>query len=423
MRVINFQCPSCGAPASLESGEMTAECAQCGNPLRRADAAVQQQSAAVGYATQSGIRLGTKTLIQGEEFEITGRLVLGERDEEGLSQWEEWVLIGERGTVLYLELDEGRWKLSRPFVPSRPLGPAELQVLHEGSGINLGDEQGIVTGSGTYQVLHVEGEFPYAVRRGQEHRYLDAQSLNGFVSVEWSEEAVEFYRGQVMGQRQLYVMLGMRDELAALDVRERVLAGRRTAGKAWLGAALIALSFWLVSLNRGQAVAGAGGTVRLAQAGEEGYRHGPFRLNGAGKLYRLVMRGSLSQSSIWVGLVLEDAAGAQLAGAQRDMWDESGTDSDGYWHEADLKGQADFRLEKAGDYFIRVYAEPEPGRSIAPDALVAWSLHEGVIYPTYLGVYGLIAGVLGIAFLIAGSPAQVSSTMQALKEASEDDDD
>jgi len=36
------------------------------------------------------------------------------------------------------------------------------------------------------------------------------------------------------------------------------------------------------------------------------------------------------------------------------MWDESGTDSDGAWHESDLNTSTSFVLVKPGNYFVRV---------------------------------------------------------------------
>lgn len=421
MRVLTLSCPGCGGRTLLQHGENDVVCAHCSTVTSRATAVIQQRSDIAGHPTSTLVTLGAKAMIGGEEYEVIGRAVLGQTTDEGLYTWEEWLLAGEQGGVQYLEFDEGKWKLSSAFVPKRPVSPDEMAAMGAGSMIDLGEGPALVQEVGVYKVLAVEGEFHYPIARGDEKHFLDANRLGHFYSAEWGPDIVEFYRGEYMSDGQVYTLLGLREAVRALDARERVLAGRRATALAWLGAAAVCFMLWMAALGSGQEVPGAGGSLQLARAGEEGYRHGPFRLDAAGKIHRLILSGRMSQESVWVGAVLEDSAGVQLAGANQDMWDESGYDSDGSWHESVLKGQADFVLSKAGEYYVRIYAEPEAGRQVSENASVSWTVRKNAIYPVYLGWYGIIAAILGVCCLIAGSPQQVSQALQKAAESSDDD--
>jgi hypothetical protein len=100
--------------------------------------------------------------------------------------------------------------------------------------------------------------------------------------------------------------------------------------------------------------------------------------------------------------VVETAAGDEFFNAQGDFWDESGTDSDGYWHESDLSSSTDFVVTKPGEYYVRLYAERDtPGTSTQT---AGYRLYSGVVYPWWLLVYGICAIVISVIFFIAANP-------------------
>lgn len=389
----------------------------CGNRVRLSDAVLQEQASARRFPPQTPLRLGMKANWEGKEWEAAGRQVMVERDDEGTYTWEEWVLIAPDGDLLYLEFDEGKWKYSRPFVPDQPLGPDQLQRLGPGATVPF-DGGAMVTDAGRCQLAHAEGEFPYMVFPDRTKGYLDATRFTQFYSVEWDEDAVEFYKGRFLDERQVFSMFGMREQLSALDVRDRVLKARKTFGGLLLGLSLLSLVIWIYSLGSGKLVPNGSGTVELGQATGEGFRFGPIPLKAVNTVHRLEISGSMREESNWVQAIIEDENELELFSSERDMWDESGVDSDGSWHESDLHASTDFVLKKAGNYFVRIYAEPEPGRIPSPGTTATFRLKERAVYPTYLGVFGFSALVLGIGFLLAGSP----STIQKMKESASSDD-
>jgi hypothetical protein len=418
VRVRSLKCPSCGGRTRLNHGEQEARCLHCGQRVRLSDAVLQEQATAFRYPPATPLRLGMKANYAGKEFEATGRQVMEQVADDGVYTWEEWVLIAPDGDLLYLEFDEGKWKLSRGFTPAHPLGPDQLARFGPGSALPIGERGALVTDSGTCRVAHAEGEFPYVVVPERMVRFLDATWKDRFYSVEWTEDHVEFYEGRFLDARQVYTLFGLHELVAQEDRRLRTLASRRRFGGVCFWLSVLSFVFWLYARTSGKPVPNGSGQVSLAQAVGEGVRFGPIALSGGGKLYRLEINGSMREESHWVQAILEDEEEQELFSAERDMWDESGYD-DGYWHESDLHASRDFIVRKAGNYFVRLYSEPDPGRMPGATATASFRLKEGVVYPVYLACFGLMTFVLGIGFLIAGAP----DTVQKLRESIDSDDD
>jgi hypothetical protein len=181
--------------------------------------------------------------------------------------------------------------------------------------------------------------------------------------------------------------------------------------------------------------------LRGGPGGEEGARFGPVRLERRNTVYRLEVRTQLQQQAMWVAAVLEDAEERELIPVDRDMWHESGYDSDGSWSESVLEASTSFVIRQPGEYYLRVYAEPEPGSTLArwlqemPPAQpgsdlaayevsaprVSVTLREGTMYSTYLGWYALLALAAGTGWVMAGNPSRVKVAWEKLKEAAADD--
>jgi hypothetical protein len=419
VRVRSITCPGCGGRTQLSPGEEVAACLHCGRNARLSDALAAERKQARSFPPATPLQLGMKATYGGEEYEATGRQVMRQQEEGVTYTWEEWVLISPDGDLLYLEFDEGKWKIMRPFVPEQPLGPDELARLVPGAMIPVPGGSAMVQDTGFYRLVHAEGEFPYIVAPGRQLGFLDATRGGDVFAIEWTGESVEFYRGRYVDVRQVYVMFNLHALVEALDRGERLLKQRRRFGGVCVGLSVLTLFVWLASLGSGTVAPGGLGTVDLAQAaGPEGVRLGPVDLTAADRVHRLEVTGRMVGSSNWVQAVLEDETEQELLSAERDMWDESGYDSDGPWHESDLHASSDFVVRKPGRYYIRVYAEPEPG-SVA-NGSASFVLRQRVLYPFYLGLYGLLTLFLGLGFLVAGSPATVQKAREGLQSAGDD---
>ncbi len=360
------------------------------------------------YPPLSPLRVGMKATYQGKEFTASGRQVMRQVEEGVNYDWEEWVLVAPDGDVAYLEFDEGKWKLSRPCVPNSRPGLKELECCTVGSPYPVKGAGALVTAVGKYRAVHSEGEFPFDVN-SREVRYVDAAHLKHFYSAEWTGNEIEFYQGQFIDARQVLTMFSLYRELQALDQRELELRSRRWFGALCLGLSFAMLILWMVSLGSGSIASNGVHHAPLSAAVGNGARFGPIPLKSAGRVHRLEIAGSMQQESHWVQAIVEDEQQLELFAAERDMWDETGYDSDGAWHESDLHASRDFVIHKPGNYYVHLYAEPDTRPITGSFASATVQVKERVLHTTYLAIYGILAGILGLGFLIAGSPTTVSA--------------
>jgi hypothetical protein len=418
VRVRSLTCPYCGGRTRLDHGVSEAACIHCGQTVKLSNAMLEEQAGGKLYPPTTPLRLGMKAQYRGQEYELTGRMVVRQSEGGETWQWEEFTLVAPDGDLLYLEFDDNRWKVSEPFIPTSPLDSLELGRLSAGNLISLENKTALVSDTGVYQVVFAEGEFPYIVVPDRSVRFVDAEHLGTFYSIGWTEDEIEYYRGDMLGEEQVASMFGDREWIQRVGTRELAIVSRRRFGGLCLGLGMISMVFWIAALVSGRPIQGATGTVPLSvAAGTEGTRFGPFPLKSAGRVHVLEVNGQLHEQSSWVQAILEDEEELELIAADRDMWDESGYD-DGHWHESDLHGSTHFLVTKPGNYYVRMYTEPE---GIPGGGQASFLLKENVLAPLWPGLYSLLAGIMGIIFLITGSPQTVANIKQSM-QASDDDD-
>lgn len=390
-RKLEHPCPGCGAYARIfKDGQSV--CAYCGAAL--SPLPFTHSTGRMEHPTP--LRIGMRAMLGGKEFVAVGRIRYEEREEEGeVSLWEEWVLLSQDGEARYLEYDEGKWTLTEGWLG----GPERvIDGLATGSTIELEGRTARVFAAGQATVDGLEGEIPWQVTLGEVTRYIDFAADRRIYSAEIAHDGeVEWFRGRRLDDQEVFTLFGLKDLATAQARRDIVQKDRRGFGCLAIVLALIALVGWGAAQRDGRPVARY--TARVAQIPEEGLRLGPFALDRIGRVHRLRLSTRLSGASLWVQAVLEDAEGPVLD-TDSEFWDESGYD-DGPWHEWVLDSSQDFRLQKAGNYAVRLLAEPEV---VGADAPVEVTIEEGVLYPVYLGWFGGVGLLLGLGFLLAGAP-------------------
>ena len=347
-----------------------------------------------------------KAKIGGREYVAVGRLLF--RDAEGYS-WEEWVLLSQDGDAQYLEFDEGKWSLTRYW----PDGDDSVSVRSfvEGQPVTLGNKAYVATSVGAMTIAGAEGEIPWPVRVGESSAYADFASGDTIFSVEQAPDGIEWFRGRRLDAAEVYTLFGLRAEAQEEVQKEEVQADRRRFGCLWLNLSLLAFLFCAVASGiKGRQVFSA--QLTADQVADEGSVVGPFPLKHAGFPHRLLLEsGSLSQTSVWVQGVVEDAGGAVFE-ADQEFWDETGYD-DGPWHEWVTESKADFRLARVGDFRVRIYADPEASATGTP---ITVRVHEDVLHATPLAWFGGIGLVLGTCVWLSGAPGARKSLVEAMED-------
>jgi hypothetical protein len=400
-------CPSCGAFARVfKNGQ--SQCAYCGTAL----APLPFTHPGGTFANTSPLRIGMTANISGKKHIAVGRLLFDQTDEDGgYYAWEEWVLLSQDGEARYLEFDEGKWTLTEAW----PGGPDELpEGISAGSMTRINGDLATVTDAGVCRVRGLEGEIPWPVQVGNPLTFADFTISGQLLSAEFdpAEGELEWFRGRRLQPSDVFAMFGLKKEAEAEVGKENVLSDRRKFGCLTQVMALMALCGWIVGCNQhGKVVASQ--TVSASQIDGDGLRLGPFDLTGAGKVHRLRLSASgFSQSSIFVQALVEDAQGP-IFDADGEFWDESGTDSDGAWHESDLSSQSDFKLAKAGPHYVNLIADPETAAAGAP---VSVAIEQGVLHSPPLAWFGFLALPIGFCFMVAGAPSTAKAAWQSMSD-------
>jgi hypothetical protein len=432
VRLRPVSCPRCGAPARLSEGETRTACSRCQAEITIESAHAIEARRGRQYPNRTPIKVGMRAMFRGREYEVIGRMVYSMVEAGATYCWDEWQLLAPDGHVLYLEHDEGHWKIMEPFVPRNPIGPATASSIPMGATLHLDDESARILQRARSTLCHVEGELTFAATVGAQRQYLDAGGLKHAYAVEWDEEEIEFYRGERVPYREVLVAFNLRAELKAIEAREARQVSQKSFALVCLTAAIVAMCGWILSTRPGRLV--AKGSASIARIPDDGLRFGPYALPMTNRVYRLRINASLREASAWVAGAIETAAEQEVMTVQRDMWDETGYDSDGYWHESVLNSQTDFCPGRAGEHFVRLYAEWEgstartrsvqqfSGGAVDSAALgsrASFELYEGVLYPWYLAWFFFPALVLSIVFFMVSSP----ETRQKIGEAMSSSDD
>nr|WP_309685345.1 DUF4178 domain-containing protein [Armatimonas sp.] len=396
----SLACPSCGAQARVfTNGQST--CAYCGTTLPP----LPFSHPGGTFRHSSPLRIGMKARIGGKEYIAVGRLLL--RDGEGYS-WEEWVLLSQDGEAQYLEFDEGKWSLTQYWPDGEDV---TVSAYSEGQTIRFGGNTCTVTSVGTMVISGVEGEIPWQVQVGERSPFADFASGNTIYSVEEASDGIEWFRGRRLDAAEVYTFFGLHAEVKQEVQKEEVQADRRRFGCLWLTLSLAAFCIFAVASGiNGRPIYSA--QLTADKIADEGSVVGPFTLKHIGFPHRLYLAsGSLSQTSVWVQGVMEDASGP-IFEAEQEFWDETGYD-DGPWHEWVTESKTDFRLAKAGNFRIRLYADPEVAASTTP---ITVRVYEGGLHATPLAWFGGIGLVLGTCIWLKGAPGTRKNLTEALQD-------
>lgn len=353
------------------------------------------------------LRVGMTGRFDGRDYTVRARLVKGMTEAGETYYWHEFQLVAPDGDEIWIEFENDAWKKIKSFMPRTPIGPREAVDLRAGSSINLDGNAVNVTENDRAQLYAVDGEPTFQAVPGDRSQYIDAGYGNHVYAIEWTREEVEFFRGENIATRDVYAGFGLTKELEELDRAARKKRSQNIFATLCVGLSLVALVIWGASSSSGRVI--ASGRHPLADiSSEQGVRYGPYKLDTAHPVHKLSISANMTQSSAWAAGVLEAANGEELMAAQRDFWDESGSDSDGSWHESDLNTDINFVAEKEGPYYVRLYTEPDADSLSRQYGDISYELRSGVVNATWLGWFGFVMLFVGIAFYVVASHQTLS---------------
>ncbi|MFM7322615.1 MAG: DUF4178 domain-containing protein [Armatimonadota bacterium] len=382
-------CPGCGAFARV-SKEGRSTCAYCGATLPP----LPFTHAGGICELDSPLRIGLRGRLEGKEYVIVGRLSYDETQDDETWQWDEWVLLSQDGEARYLEYDEGKWTLAQAWLDGPDYESAFAQVGNE---VTVSTGTAKIVEEGTGRLCGAEGEIPWPIRIGERVRYAEFKGPGiAKLSVEWSGGGdAEWYRGRPMTNLEVLQTFGLATMLEEQVRIEATKTDRKRFGCLGVLLALVSLVGWGWA-DRGTGMVVAQATVPSSRLADPTPVIQGVPLSPANRVHRLSLRTTgLSQSSLWVQALLEDAEGLSVD-TDAEFWDETGFDEDGAWHESYVSSDMDFRVVKQGTYAVKLVADPETVGANYPVTVVltARGMHPAPLLA--FGIGSLCVGALSL---------------------------
>ena len=140
-------------------------------------------------ATQ--FKVGMQGPLDGQTFEIIGRVVYHDEEDD---IWDEWLLLSAAGEYVWIsDSDNEGMALWRGFVPSEPVEPAKIA---EGMRLNLRNATVTVRDVGRANIDYLEGELTWKAKVNDKMNYAEADGASQRVSIEYTQNEIEFYYGR-----------------------------------------------------------------------------------------------------------------------------------------------------------------------------------------------------------------------------------
>jgi len=197
VEIKQFTCPKCGTPLELKNAGRSKSiiCPSCGSQIDLTSPGYQIIGN-VGkrpepQATQ--FKVGMKGAIDGVEHEIIGRVVYHSEEDD---IWDEWLLLSAAGEFIWIsDSDNEGMALWRGFVPTEPVDPSKIA---DGMRLNLRNASVTVRDVGRANIDYLEGELTWKARVNDKMSYAEADGPNQRISIEFTQNEIEFYWGRRM---------------------------------------------------------------------------------------------------------------------------------------------------------------------------------------------------------------------------------
>lgn len=393
-------CPKCGRPVEQHNtNTQTIICAACGSYI------------AVGGGTPElitggrklrapgvPIEIGSTARIEGVDFFVMGRVQYtgwDENDKDDTWTWNEWLLGGSDGRLLWLSHDEHGLTLYRKIRLTAPFAPRTARM------IPIGNKSVRVHERYPAKIDGAEGELTWRARPGEQVYMVEAAGNGKRYSIQATASELEVHEGVAISELDLARQFGDEAWIRRIQARARNKALASTIGA-------ICLVFAVFALIAGIALDGTGEVILQQRvqmpAVEESELVVPVELDQVNRpaVISLSLVGGLPVNSAFdVDVSIRSPNEVETFLFLNEYWHETGRDEDGPWTETSYQVSNMFVPTVAGLHALVITLEDTvpTGRQTVEFDLEVRRNH---ITPLWYIVYAIgvsIAG--GIAFFIA----------------------
>ncbi|MBN1217964.1 MAG: DUF4178 domain-containing protein [Anaerolineae bacterium] len=197
----SMSCPSCGAPLDIKNRFVkVVTCDFCNQVMLLSDSGLDPTGRTAKLAElPSPLYVDATGQIGGRKFQVMGRL----RYQYSAGLWDEWFLVFDDGQPGWLQEDEGEYILFHKETLTSAVPP--FQDVAVGRVIPIARRQVFITEKGKAHIAGGEGQLAFEILPGEEVSYLDGNSGEEQVSVEYTANEIELSVGRAVPRNQLVI--------------------------------------------------------------------------------------------------------------------------------------------------------------------------------------------------------------------------
>jgi hypothetical protein len=388
-----LKCPQCGSALSQFAADaQTIICPSCGSfvALDMDGPTVTGQGRKLPMP-KVPIAIGDTAQIQDTNFFVLGRVLYKGWDDEDKWLWDEWLMGGADGRLLWLSYseDEEGFTLFRKLRVREPFDAKTSVSLPTG-----GEGQVRVHERYPAQIMGAEGELTWRGKPGDELFMAEAFGGGKRYSVQQTTDEMEIHEGIPLTQEQVANAFNKPQWLESLKQSANRGKTFTIVGMLFIAFALLGFGAGVWSSTTGERVLTQAFT--LTRANPTATIPIEFNQIGRAAIVSVSAQGSLplpSEIDIDVSIASPDETENELFTLE--LWRESGTDDEGYWEEAQASASDMFVPFQTGTHNLEVAM----GEGTIDNINVEVNVRRNHILPMWFVIYGAVIGIVGIIIL------------------------
>lgn len=389
-----IKCPSCGSAVPQYTPDaQTIVCATCGSFL-----AMDMEGPTVTGKSRKPprppvpIEIGSSARLQDTDFFVLGRVLYRGWDDEDKWLWEEWLLGGADGRMLWLSYypEEGEgFTLFKKLRVREPFDAKTSRSLPTGSGTALVHERYPA------QIVSAEGELTWRGKPGDSLYMAEAFSMGKRYSVQQTDDELEIHEGVPLNEQEVAQAFNNQSWLTAIQKRANQGRTQTLIGVLFLIFACLGLVAAVWASTTGEPAFTQ--SLTLSRANPIGSIPVEFDQVGRASIVSVQAQGSLPlPSSIDIDVSIDSPDGMENDLFTLELWRESGTDDEGYWEEAQANASDMFVPFQTGIHNLTI----ELGEGTLDSININIDVRRNHVTPIWFVIYAVVVGAIGVLILI-----------------------
>lgn len=275
--------------------------------------------------------------------------------------YDEWLLIAENKTYLYLIEDRSGFHLSEEIIPQLPvLLPDNLRMRFYPQ-----QRSQIVREYGDAESIYFEGESNYQIAVGDQIKFAMFRDRGISYSSEWRLHTkkvikeVEFFKETPISRRRLVEAFSENPEIGEMRKREEEWRFRfKMLGNTFV---LLLILFVISLIYPGSTVFEESVQVSPEyMSAEKGFTSSPIEVSDPG-LYRLKLsaRGMQENAEMYILTYVLNQDSAAINRLDNEFYFYAGYDDEGRWEESDRSTGKYLRIKESGTYYLQAYVDTQ----------------------------------------------------------------